>query len=400
MNETANSAMNVVHAGLRRAVLAAMVLPSILSLGQSPPQSHSRSGIDRQNQPTSENTPSGSNETAQAGDELQRGTALTRQGRFKEAIPHLLAARGSAVNPYAVEFNLGLCYVGMGEYDKAISILEKLRRRGYETANVDNLLAQAYVGKSQRSEALTALQRAAAISPQDEKLFAFVADACADNQEFELGLKVVEFGLRGLPQSPRLHYERAMLLSQIDQFDVAKADFALARKLGQGSEIGYLAAGQEELLEGNIAEGIRIAREGISKGVQNPALLVILGRGLLRSGIMPGQAEFNEAQNALEKSIAERPNDAGSQIALGQVYLLGGHLDDAIARLEAARKMRPEQPSIYASLAKAYRGKGDSQRAEEAITKLQSINQAQADRIRSAPGERKTSYGEGSPSPD
>ena len=43
---------------------------------------------------------------------------------------------------------------------------------------------------------LTALQRAAAISPQDEKLFVFVADACADNQEFELGLKVVEFGLR------------------------------------------------------------------------------------------------------------------------------------------------------------------------------------------------------------
>ena len=163
-----------------------------------------------------------------------------------------------------------------------------------------------------------------------------------------------------------------MLLSQLDQFDVAKADFELARKIGQGSEIGYLAAGQEELLEGNIVEGIRIAREGISKGIQNPALLVILGKALLRSGIMPGQPEFNEAQNALEKSVAERPNDAGSQIALGQIYLLGGHLDDAIARLEAARKMRPEQPSIYASLAKAYRRKGDSQRAEEAIAKLQS----------------------------
>jgi predicted Zn-dependent protease len=115
---------------------------------------------------------------------------------------------------------------------------------------------------------------------------------------------------------------------------------------------------------------------------------------------MPGQPEFNEAQNALEKSVAVRPNDAGSQIALGQIYLLGGHLDDAIARLEAARRMRPEQPSIYASLAKAYRQKGDSQRAEEAIAKLQSLNQAQAERIRSAPGERKMSYGEGSPSRD
>ncbi len=400
MNETTNIAMNVVHTGLRRSVSAAIILSSFLCLGQSPSQTHSLSGTDRQNQPTSENSPSRSNEAAQGGDELQRGTALTRQGRFKEAVPHLLAARVGAINAYALEFNLGLCYVGLGEYDKAIPILEELRRRGHETANVDILLAQAYVGKGQRTEALTALQRAAAISPQDEKVFAFVADACADNQEFELGLKVLELGLRSLPQSARLHYEKAVLLSQLDQFDVAKADFELARKLGQGSEIGYLAAGQEELLEGNVAEGIRIAREGISKGVQNPALLVILGKALLRSGIMPGQPEFNEAQNALEKSVAERPNDAGSQIALGQIYLLGGHLDDAIARLEAARKMRPEQPSIYASLAKAYRRKGDSQRAEEAIAKLQSLNQAQAERIRSAPGERKMSYGEGSPSQD
>ena len=391
--------MNV-HAGLRRAAMAGTILLSVLCFGQSPLQTHLLSGTDRQNQPTSESTSSPGGDAAHAGDELQRGTALTRQGRFKEAIPHLLAARGVAVDEFALEFNLSLCYVGMSEYDKAIPVLEELRRRGRETANVDNLLAQAYVGKGQRSEALTALQRASAISPQDEKLFAFVADACADNQDFELGLKVIEFGLRGLPQSARLHYERAMLLSQLDQFDVAKGDFDLARKLGQGSEIGYLAAGQEELLEGNIAEGIRVAREGISKGVQNPALLVILGRGLLRSGITPGQPEFNEAQNALEKSVAERPNDAGSQIALGQVYLLGGHLDAAIACLEAARKMRPEQPSIYASLAKAYQRKGDSHRAEEAIAKLQSINQAQAERIRSAPGERKMSYGEGSPSPD
>lgn len=127
---------------------------------------------------------------------------------------------------------------------------------------------------------------------------------------------------------------------------------------------------------------------------------MILGKALLRSGIMPGQPEFDEAQSALEKAVAERPNDAGSQIALGQAYLLGAHLDDAIAHLEAARKMRPDQPSIYASLAKAYRRKGDLQRAEEALAKLQSLNQAQAERIRSAPGEGKASYGEGSPSPD
>jgi len=143
-----------------------------------------------------------------------------------------------------------------------------------------------------------------------------------------------------------------------------------------------------------------MARDGRKHGFQSPALLVILGKALLRSGIVLGQPEFVEAQDALEKAVAQRPNDPASKIALGQVYLLGGRLDDSIAQLEAARQMRSDQPSIYASLAKVYQRKGDAQRAQEALAKLESLNQAQAERIRSAPGERKTSYaGNSSPSP-
>jgi tetratricopeptide (TPR) repeat protein len=377
------------------------LLPCSLCLGQVPSR-QPVSGPDRANQSIGQNASSTSlqSESAQAGDDLERGTALTRQGRFKEAIPHLLAARGRVRNDYALEFNLSLCYVGVGEHKNAIEVLGRIRRQGHENADVENLLAQAHIGNHNRSDALAALERGAAISPRNEKLFTFVADACTDNQDFELGLKVVEIGLRNLPQSARLHYERGQFLTQLDQFDLAKVDFELAGKLGQGTEIGYLSAAYENLLSGNIPEAIRMARDGRKHGFQSPALLVILGKALLRSGIVPGQPEFAEAQDALEKAVAEHPNDAASQIALGQVYLLGGRLDDSIAHLESARQMRPDQPSIYASLAKAYQRKGDAQRAQEALAKLESLNQAQAERIRSAPGERKMSYGgNSSPSP-
>jgi tetratricopeptide (TPR) repeat protein len=331
--------------------------------------------------------------------ELQKGTVLTRQGRFNEAIPHLLTARQTLRNEYALEFNLSLCYVGISDYKKAISLLDGLRQGGHDNANVENLLAQAYIGSGQSTEGLAALERAATISPRDDRLFTFVADACMDRHDFELGLKVVEIGLGRLPQSARLHYARATFLSELDQLDRAKADFELAAKLGQGTETGYLAAAQQNMLEGNIDDAIRIAREGIKQGIQNTALLEILGKALLRSGVMPGQPEFNEAQSALEKSVSEHPNDAGAQIALGQAYLLAGRLDDAIAHLDVAQQMKPEQPSIYANLAKAYQRKGDSQRAGEALQKLEALNQAQAERIRSAPGERKMSYGGSSSSP-
>jgi predicted Zn-dependent protease len=310
-----------------------------------------------------------------------------------------LAAQRTLRNEYALEFNLSLCYVGVGEYQKAIPALDGLRRRGHDDANVENLLAQAYVGSGQDAEALTAVERAAAISPQDEKLFTFVADACIDHQDFEFGLRVIDLGLTRLPQSARLHYARATLLSDLDQLDRAKTDFAQAAKFGQGTEIGYLATSQQNMLEGDIDNAIRTAREGIKQGIQNTALLEILGKALLRSGVTPGQPEFNEAQSALEKALSEHPNDTSAQIALGQVYLETGRLDDAIAHLEAARHVKPDQPSIYASLAKAYQRKGDSQKAGDALHTLETLNQAQAEGIRSAPGERKMSYGGSSPPP-
>jgi Flp pilus assembly protein TadD len=210
-----------------------------------------------------------------------------------------------------------------------------------------------------------------------------------------LGLKVVELGLRNLPQSPRLHYQRGVFLTQLDRFDQAKPDFDLAAKLAPDGEIGYLSKAEERMLGGDIPGALAVAREGIRKGFQNPALLTVLGEALLRSGITPGQADFTEALSVLEKSVAMRPNDPASQIALGEIYLQAGRLEDAIAHLEKARQMKPNQPTVYANLAKAYQRHGDMRKAEQSLDTLQKLNLAAADQIRNAPGERKMSYGGG-----
>jgi predicted Zn-dependent protease len=324
--------------------------------------------------------------------ELQTGTALTRQGFFAEAIPHLLAARGRVSNEYAATFNLALCYLGTNQFQPAIQILTALKRDGYDGADVENVLAQAYVGSGQPQQALASLRKAAAVSPQSEKLYLFIADACREHRDYSLGLKVVSMGLESLPRSARLHYERAIFLTELDEFDRAKPDFEAATNLAEGSEIGYLAAAHKELSEGKISEAIRSAREGVQQGPNSHALLTLLGEALIRSGINPGQAEFVEAQTALEKAVAEQSNDPASQLALGRVYLLGDRLEDAIAHLEKAGELEPDKPAVYANLAKAYRRHGEIERAQDALAQLEQLNQNQAERINSAPGDRKLGY--------
>ena len=103
-------------------------------------------------------------------DEARQGAKLTRLGKFQDAIPLFLAALRDAPEDFAIKFNLALCYVALGEFDKAIQLLNSLPG-SQRNANVENLLAQSYIGTGQSNKAFTSVQRAAKASPGDEKLY-------------------------------------------------------------------------------------------------------------------------------------------------------------------------------------------------------------------------------------
>ena len=153
-----------------------------------------------------------------------------------------------------------------------------------------------------------------------------------------------------------------------------------------------MAAAQENMFAGNMPDAIKAAREAIKRGFENPVLLSILGEALICSGVSADQPECSEAQIALEKSLTLRPNSSSSQIALAKIYILLSRLDDAIVFLEKARQLDPGNPSVYANLATAYRRRGESQEAKNMLAILAEINQKQAEKIASSPGDRKAGY--------
>ena len=317
-----------------------------------------------------------------AESELQTGTDLTRQGRFAEAIPHLLAARARLADNYAASFNLALCYVATRQAQLAIPILERWQQEKSTTPAVWNLSAQAYVANGQDGKALQAVQRAAQITPHDEKLYLYVADASTGAQDNALGLQVVDLGLRNLPRSAKLHYERAVFLSGLGQQNEAKKEFHVAAQLGVGSNIGYLAQLHELFIDGNVAEAVRVGREAVATGNGNYILLALFAQALLRSGVAPGDAGFAEAERAAEKSIAERGDYAEAHVTLGKLYLMGGQVDACIAQLKTAEQLDPRNAAVYSNLAAAFRRKGDMQSVREALKTLARLNQQQVIAIR------------------
>ena len=309
---------------------------------------------------------------------------MSRGGHFSEAIPHFLAARGHVSDEYVAEFNLALCYVGVGEFQKAISILDQLRSGNHESASVENLLSQAYEGNDQPKEAFAAFQKAAAFTPKDEKLYLLVEAAFMEKQDYPQALLVVEAGLRSVPNSARLHYELGYALWQLEEPGMAKPEFERAAALAPHSVIGYLAAAQESFMLDDLTQAVKIARAGIQQGFPDYQLLCLLGDALIHNGASPGQPEFAEAKQALEKSIAARPNYASSQIALGRILLQEDRFDAAIQHLELGRRLAPQNPTPCLLLATAYRKRGKVRQAQAMLGIVDKLNQQQAQKRRQA----------------
>lgn len=377
---------------------AAFILIIVCGLSVAPacslgrvPQQNPRSGVE---------APPSQESLSPAEAELRMGIDLTSRGRFAEAIPHFLAADGHVADEQALRFDLALCYLGTSQFAEAIRTLEFLKTNGTDNEKVENLLAQAYIGMGQSNEALESLERAASYSPKDEKLYVFVADACVDRQQYDLGLKVVGFGLERLPKSARLHYERGNFLALLDHWDQAQTEFDQAASLAPNTEIGYLAQAQKFKFAGDLPNQIRVTRDAVKAGHANFISLAMLGDALIAAGATPGQPEFAEARATLAKAVESRPQSAGAQLSFGSVLLMEGQLESAIQHLEMAKALAPGNTAVYSKLSLAYRKAGNKTAAAAALGELARLNAQQAEKIRTAPGDRKAINAGGSTSPN
>ena len=92
---------------------------------------------------------------------------------------------------------------------------------------------------------------------------------------------------------------------------------------------------------------------------------------------------FPEAEEYLRKLVAAHPDKAAAHFQLGRTLEAEGKHDDAIAELEAAAKLAPQDEAVQRGLAEAYSNAGRQDRAEGAYRKLLATHPNEAELHRS-----------------
>ncbi len=302
------------------------------------------------------------------------GLALAQHELYGEAVPFFELVRQVFPDSYDAGFDLANCYVEAKQYPQAIETLLALKERGHKTAELDNLLGEAYEGNQQVNEAINSLREATQIAPEDEDNYIDLATLCIDHDSYDLGLEILNVGLHYRPQSDRLVFQRGILHAMQSQFELADQDFELASKLAPEKNLSYIGLSVSYMHTGNLPEAVATLRQRVKAKPDDSLLQFLLGETLIRSGASPGAPDFTEAKVAFEHSIKLNPKFAPSFVQLGKLNLREGHVDEAVAMLEKARSLDPTDKAAYSQLAIAYRRQGKAAMATGMLSELAKLN--------------------------
>ncbi len=307
---------------------------------------------------------------------------LRRPEDAAERFRTLLGIKDS--NP--VRYNLGLALLDAKRPDEAVEALFPLSTPRKPDSEALSLLAAAYEAAKRTPDALGVLRRAAELYPREERHYIDFASICMEHSSLELGIEVLEVGVKNIPDSARLHATLGALLVRSGMPERAAGEFQRAQKLDPKAAYGDVGLSLALLQSDQLDASVGILRKQWEHNQTSPMISFMLAQALLRVGPEPGKPAFTEAQSLLKKTVSLDPNHARAHGLLGKNYALAGSVPNAIRELEIALRLDPRDRTSAYQLALLYGKSGQNELSAKWQQRVREL--IQADRIAEAEGDR------------
>lgn len=272
------------------------------------------------------------------------GQVLVKLGRTDEALTHLRKAYDLDPADAATQFALGQAYVEARRYADGASVLSKLDRGklpASQQSSLDQLLAVALSKSGQDGQALTALSRAAAASPNDAKVQYQYGVAALNSGDLGAAIKALEKSVSAKADEDN---RKALVQALMQQG---------RRTTGSAKTESYrrAAAVAKDLTTGSASYDNLMMHAGAALGAKDYDGVIASADRASRANAndwLPyyykGQAytkkeQFNSAEQELRKALNHANNNADKTTVwsqLGFVFEKRKAYDDAIAAYRQA----------------------------------------------------------------
>jgi tetratricopeptide (TPR) repeat protein len=269
------------------------------------------------------------------------GYCLFKTGQPQKAIPvfeRLMALLPESTYP---RYDLAVVQVSSKQYEDAISTLEPLLTDDQKDPDILSLASQAYEKTKRTPEAVKLLRQAIVLSPSTPGYYAAFASLCLEHDSFQVGIDMMNAGLKYIPNDPSLYLSRGLLYVELAQFDKAEADFTRVEKLSSFEALGSYALDLTEVQKNDPAQALAKVRRQLKQHPDDPLLNYFLAQSLMNESPDAETEAYREAMRAALKSARAKPDYVPVHDLLAAMYIHANRYAEAINECRTALKYDP-----------------------------------------------------------
>lgn len=294
----------------------------------------------------------------QPGALVAYGDCLVQVKETEKAIAIFSRAMTRSNDDADIRCRLAAVQVMASHPKDAIATLQPLLNRAGKNTDVVELAASAYEADGNTPEAVRILREAIISDPHNVNLYVDFANISLDHQSYQVGVDMINAGLRAEPKAAPLYVARGILFVQLAQYDNAEADFEKANAIDPRQSLGSAAEGLTAVQQNDPDQALATVRAKLAKKPNDPFLLYLKAEILTQKGPDPGSTDFREAVESARKAVALQPSLGAAHDILAKLYLQRGNNELAAEQSRIALKTDPNDQTALYHLIQALRKSG------------------------------------------
>jgi tetratricopeptide (TPR) repeat protein len=257
-----------------------------------------------------------------------------------------------------------------GRPKEALETLAPLLQKDEPDVKTLELAASAYEADKNTPLAVTTLRQAIVGDPHNVDLYIDFAALSMDHQSYQVGIDMINVGLKAEPKSAPLYMARGVLYVQLTKYNEAENDFNRADELEPNQGISSVARGLEQSEANDLDRALATVRSKLATRPNDPDLLYLQADILTKMGQEPGSENFQIALRSAKKAVAFQPTLTAARDVLAKLYLQAGQTHAAIDQCREALKADPKDQTALYRLIQALRKTGNTKEIPDLLKRL------------------------------
>jgi tetratricopeptide (TPR) repeat protein len=293
------------------------------------------------------------------------GACLMKLKRTQEALAVFDRLVAAHPDDRRTRYALAVLLLDTRRTREAIDALDPLVDAKDPDPTALELSSAAYESLGDTPKAVALLREAIVRDPGNVKLYLDFASLSFAHQSFQVGIDMIDAGLRRAPDSAPLYLARGVLHVQLAEFDQADKDFDRAERLDPKQALGGVARGLSQIQQNNLDQALVTVRAQLKDRPKDEFAYYVLAELLSKQGAQPGSVEFDEALHAALEAVRLKPDFTLARDVLSRLYLQAGETGRAIEQCRLALRDNPSDEMALYRLIRALQSRGGEEDAAE-----------------------------------